>query len=661
MSSLAASVRGPSEDDDAGCTGQATAVDCRAGLVLVCGLGSLGQACLSRLLSFDVPLAGLDLEPPSRLDPSLRQRLGAGLLQGDMRQPGDLQRAGLHQARAVLLLSSDGSVNVEAALQCRLLNPDATIVLRSSSRQASLGALLEARLPGLAVVDPALLATGAISGALRPGEAAASFEADGQLYHLVEGPRQDPHWQRPVQLPDQAGGGGSDLLLTPGSFHPLGVAPTAAGQHAEAVAGVTALPRRLLAPLARRSRAQWLAVGALALLLVIGPQLFSQPGSWRQGMFVTLALLKGEYVDPVNVLLDGGAGLAEASGWLITGTLLYSLVGTLLTSARVAGLLERLLRDRLVRRRPARLRRGLRPVLLVEGGDLARGVAHALQRQKLPVVRVQPGEDWEDQKAGSPIYESVDAALTALRGSRVSAVGLLSPDLLANLEAALALQRRWPEARLAVLAHALAAAPRLGELLGGVTVISAVDLAADALVATAFGERVEGVVGIGGHHLLLVRYRIAPGDTLLGRTIARLEHGYGVTAVSLRRRGSATVIELPACDLVVATGDAVLVLATLKALRRIERGEAVPPAWRLRLRVPDGVEGEARFECQQCLARWLGCAPGETTGLLARTEALTPLLDREPAERLHAELRRLGIFSQLEGQLPGQRQLEPQP
>jgi hypothetical protein len=629
-------------------------VDAQAALVLVCGLGSLGQACLSRLLSFDVPLAGLDLQPPSWLDPSLRQRLGAGLLQGDMRQPGDLQRAGLHRARAVLLLSSDGSVNVEAALQCRLLNPDATIVLRSSSRQASLGALLEARLPGLAVVDPALLATGAISGALRPGVAAASFEADGQLYHLVEGPRQDPRWQRPVHLPEQAGGGRSDLLLTPGALHPLGVAPTAAGHHSEAAAGVFALPRRILAPFARRSRAQWLAMGALGLLLVIGPQLFSQPGSWRQGMFVTLALLKGEYVDPVNVLLDGGAGLAEASGWLITGTLLYSLVGTLLTSALVAVLLERLLRDRLVRRRPARLRRGLRPVLLVEGANLARGVAHTLQRQMLPVVRVQPGEEWEGQDAGTPIYESVDAALTALRGSRVSAVGLLSPDLLANLEAALALQRRWPEARLAVLAHALAAAPRLGQLLGGVTVISAVDLAADALVATAFGERVEGVVGIGGHHLLLVRYRIAPGDTLLGRTIARLEQGYGVTAVSLRRRGSATVIELPACDLVLAAGDGLLVLTTLAGLRQIERGDAVPPGWRLRLRVQHGVEGDARFELQQCLARWLGCAPGEITGLLAEGEALTAPLDREPAERLHDELRRLGIGSQLEAQPSGE-------
>ena len=233
-------------------------------------------------------------------------------------------------------------------------------------------------------------------------------------------------------------------------------------------------------------------------------------------------------------------------------------------------------------------------------------------------------------------------------------MGLLSPDLLANLEAALALQRRWPEARLAVLAHALAAAPRLGQLLGGVTVISAVDLAADALVATAFGERVEGVVGIGGHHLLLVRYRIAPGDTLLGRTIARLEQGYGVTAVSLRRRGSATVIELPACDLVLAAGDGLLVLTTLAGLRQIERGDAVPPGWRLRLRVQHGVEGDARFELQQCLARWLGCAPGEITGLLAEGEALTAPLDREPAERLHDELRRLGIGSQLEAQPSGE-------
>jgi Trk K+ transport system NAD-binding subunit len=646
-------VRGPPEHDEASAPGLAAAADSQAGLVLVCGLGSLGQACLSRLLSFDVPLAALDLQPPGWLEPSVRQRLGARLVQGDMRQPGDLQRAGLSMASAVLLLSSDSTVNVEAALQSRLLNPDATIVLRSSSRQASLGALLEARLPGLAVVDPTLLATSAISGALRPGEAAASFEADGQLYHLVEGPWQDHRWQRPVQLPDQLGGGGSDLLLTPGSLHPLGVAPTAPGHRSEAAVGVSALPRRLLEPLARRSPAQWLAVGALALLLVIGPQLFSQPGSWRQGMFVTLALLKGEYVDPVNVLLNGGTGLAEASGWLISGTLLYSLVGTLLTSALVAVLLERLLRDRLVRRRPARLRRGLRPVLLVEGDNLARGVAHALQRQKLPVVRVQPGEEWEGQDAGTPVYESIDAALTALRRNRVLAVGLLAPDLLANLEAALALQRRWPEARLAVLAHALAAAPRLGELLGGVTVISAVDLAADALVATAFGERVEGVVGIGGHHLLLVRYHIVPGDTLVGRTLARLEQGYGITAVTLRRRGSATVIELPACDLVVAAGDAVLVLATLKGLRRIERGDSVPPAWRLRLRVPEGVEGEARFDLQQCLARWLGCAPGEITGLLAQSEALTPLLDREPAERLHAELCRLGVFCQLEGQLPG--------
>ncbi|MFM7452733.1 MAG: NAD-binding protein, partial [Cyanobium sp.] len=118
----------------------------------MCGLGSLGQACLQRLLSFNVPLACVDLEPPQWRDPSLEQRLRGCLTLGDMRLPHVLRQAGAPAARAVLLLSSESSINMEAALQVRLLNPGADIVVRSSSRQADLGQLLEERLPGLAVV-----------------------------------------------------------------------------------------------------------------------------------------------------------------------------------------------------------------------------------------------------------------------------------------------------------------------------------------------------------------------------------------------------------------------------------------------------------------------------------------------------------------------------
>ena len=33
--------------------------------ILVCGLGSLGQACLKRLLEFDHPLVCIDQQPPN--------------------------------------------------------------------------------------------------------------------------------------------------------------------------------------------------------------------------------------------------------------------------------------------------------------------------------------------------------------------------------------------------------------------------------------------------------------------------------------------------------------------------------------------------------------------------------------------------------------------
>ncbi len=164
--------------------------------MLICGLGSLGQACLLRLLPFDVPLRCLDRERPDWRDPRLEERFGASLVLGDMRLPHVLSQAGVETARAVLLLSTESTVNVEAALQVRLLNPSADLVVRSSGQLASLGALLEERLPGVAVVDPLLLTAGAVTEALRPGDQEACFRVDGQSYLVVEG--NDP--ARPLQV-----------------------------------------------------------------------------------------------------------------------------------------------------------------------------------------------------------------------------------------------------------------------------------------------------------------------------------------------------------------------------------------------------------------------------------------------------------------------------
>ena len=212
----------------------------------------------------------------------------------------------------------------------------------------------------------------------------------------------------------------------------------------------------------------------------------------------------------------------------------------------------------------------------------------------------------------------------------------------------MALQQRWPEAGVAVLAHDFGAAKPLGELLGGLAVISAVDLVADAVVATAFGERVEGVLQLQGSHLLIVRYRLQQRDTLCGLNVSRLENGYGVTGVSLRRPRHREPILLPPPELVLAAGDQLVVLATAANLRSIELGNPVPPDYRLRIQLLGKLTQERRFQAQQSLARWIGCLPREVVHLLDGEKHLTPAVDREICDLLVEDLQRQGVECTLE-------------
>ena len=611
--------------------------------VLVCGLGALGQACLQRLLAFDLPLHGVDLRQPNWRDPELESRLAGTLTHGDMRLAHVLRQAGAERASAVLLLSADSTINFEAALQVRLLNPNAEIVVRSTSRLADLGALLEHRLPGVAVVDPILLCADAITTALRPASMQASVEVDGQFIQLSDSPVQGLRHQKQVRLPGSPSGSPPVWLSARSpQLNRDHLAPGQTRRH-RVLAWLRSRVRKVRAWLRARRRLQRWAFSLLILLVLAGVRIFSHVGGWKQGVFVTLGLLKGEYVDPVNLLLSDITGMEEVSGWLIVGTLLYSLVGTLLTSALVAVILERLLRERLGVERIRLPRRGPAPVLLVEGSALARRIAQRLRRHQQLVVRIEPGGTDGSQDKGIVQFGQLEEALQTLEGRPVSAVGLLSTDLLANLEAAMALQQRWPEAGIAVLAHDFGAAEPLGDLLGGLAVISTVDLVADAVVAAAFGERVEGVLQLQGSHLLIVRYRLEERDNLCGLNVSRLENGYGVTGVSLRRPRHLEPILLPPPELVLAAGDQLVVLATAASLRSIELGNPVPLRYRLRIQFQGILSPERRFQAQQSLARWIGCLPGDVVHLLDGEKHLTPPVDREICDLLVDDLRRQGV------------------
>ncbi len=335
------------------------------GGVLICGLGALGQACLERLLPFDVPLTAVDLLQPRWRRAELAERISR-LVQGDMRHAQVLEQAGVRQCRSVLLLSSDSQVNLEAALLVRLLNPEADVVVRSSSGEQAIGQLLEQRLPKVAVVDPLVLTAGAIASALQPQAGLIQLGRDDTV-SLVSAA--EAHREPTSRRWRQAGASDADLWLIRRQRGLASTQPTPTAQQRL---------MRLLRGWQRRWRAlprrhlSWLVpllLGAVGIGLVLFAE---RAGDWRQALLITLGLLQGEFVDPVMLL-------TQLSLWQLLAGLSYALLGTLITSALVALILEHLLTERLGLQRRERLRVGSRQVLIVGGQEVVEPIRTLLE------------------------------------------------------------------------------------------------------------------------------------------------------------------------------------------------------------------------------------------------------------------------------------------
>jgi Trk K+ transport system NAD-binding subunit len=94
--------------------------------VVLCGLGRVGWRVLDALRAAGQPTVAIDLNTAPN-DPRLA---GVTAFTGDCRQVELLERAGVRDARAVVIVTSDDLVNISTALIVRRINPSARVVVR---------------------------------------------------------------------------------------------------------------------------------------------------------------------------------------------------------------------------------------------------------------------------------------------------------------------------------------------------------------------------------------------------------------------------------------------------------------------------------------------------------------------------------------------------
>jgi Trk K+ transport system NAD-binding subunit len=97
--------------------------------VVVAGLGNVGTRVIEQLRTLGVPVVAVDQSDSARGIQTARS-LGVRVVIGDVSREETLREASTASARALVALSTNDVVNLEAALNARAMNPEIRVILR---------------------------------------------------------------------------------------------------------------------------------------------------------------------------------------------------------------------------------------------------------------------------------------------------------------------------------------------------------------------------------------------------------------------------------------------------------------------------------------------------------------------------------------------------
>ncbi|PSB28307.1 potassium channel family protein [Stenomitos frigidus] len=650
---------------------------------LVCGLGSLGQYCVSVLKEFEVTVNAIEAsQAPIWEIPDLNDLMDC-LLIGDCRQPKLLEQAGIRDCRAILLVTSDERVNIAAAFAARSLNPNIRLVVRSA--QENLNELLGQQLGNFIAFEATQLPAPSFALAALDSETQGLFTLEKQRLRISTTHIQPDHRWCDRRLLYELNTPNRRVLrhfratvMPPAnSFYQWD--PDTRVQAGDTITYIEATeaisPPHLQTN--NRRRVFWQEL-ALALEWQNVRRTLQQ--FWREStqtqrvallssvvmlsLFISGALLyKLQYPDislqdalNVSLVLAIG-GFDNLFGqlkvpfaipwWLHLFSVGMTVAGTIFIGILYATLTERVLASRFqfLKRRPPVPK--AEHVVLVGLGRLGQRIATLLQELKQPLVGVHaiaidPGVLPQMAIVTGNLHDTLARVNLATAKSMI----IVTDDEVANLEIALMAQAANPNCNLVVRVFDPAFTQHVAQLLPAARVMGAYALAAAAFAGAAFGENILNLFRLNDRTTLVTEYQIEPTDTLNGRLLADIAYGYGVVPILHQKGAHEPARLMPSDDIRLQVGDRLVVLATLSGLQRVERGISKAPRWQVQ--VERAISEEAIFEGAGAIARLSGCSIGTAREVMSHLPDTVPtLLHKHQAQRLVRELNKLQVLASL--------------
>jgi voltage-gated potassium channel Kch len=671
---------------------------------LVCGLGGLGQYCVYSLKRFALREFEIRVTAIDRVDhqewevQDLPSLLDEPVILGDCRDDQVLLRAGVEDCRAVLIVTSDESVNIETAIAARRLNPKIRLIVRSS--RPSLNQLLKQQWGDFVAFEPTELPANAFTLAglgagilgffdignrrlqvveqrvepkdLRFDGFSANSLLNKQTYRLLShaaaretefSNRAFYQWRSGTQI--KAGDTVTYIEVIDQSKLPIEVAPESAWQslrrRVQEVGGIgisltlvwrwmQAKQTRLVVGLGLAAAAFLWCIGTLTLKVGV-PSM-----TWEKAISSGAILLLGGYGD-----LFGGLANDSVSGWVQLVCLAITVV-SLLFILGVFGLITEILissRFNFFRKRPPIPKQN--HVVLVGFGRVGQRIAAMLKDFKQPFVAIAEQLDDPSLQLQMPLL--IGDPLTELAKTNLAAaksVIVVTEDQMLNLEVALLARNaaqerarceipaRGRDIGLVVRTYDQRFSDNLSDLLPDAKAMAAYALSSEAFASAAFGENILGLFRLNQQTILVTDYRIAAADTLVNKTLAQVAYAYSVVPIYHQPASSAVPDPdkalLPPDDRLLQAGDRLVILSSINGLRRIEHGDLNPPQrWRLALSRPLN-HGDV-LDYSSLLFRISGCDLEQARSFMANLPGEMEL-DLYPyqAYRLEQELGKLVVL-----------------